>query len=355
MSSNCEESEPTSDMGENGDHWQQAGAPPSGTVSTIVYDSTMSTLFAVSDGLLFRSQDEGATWYILERDNEINSIHIGPNGNLFAVVSDIDLIKSSDGGASWIELPSIGSGGAKPEGYTSWLDEVTITPAGFILIILVESNFDDERTESLRILTEGEAAWQAVTPNITGFTGDPYVFTVTAFADGSVLVSHIECHYMEPGCSDNVIFRAMEGIWEWEVVSVRSREDPYEPSFSGFMISANGDIFANTYFELFRSTDNGATWVDLEFGYQTLTMSYSPLGDIFVATRESQILRSGNNGNTWIEISPEMEGGEFFDFAFKGGELTFVGTSQGILHSNDRGATWLAINEQLPADQGSID
>ncbi len=330
---------------EHGERWEQTGGPPRGTVSTIVFDTTTGSLFAESGGLLFGSPDDGVTWFVLGLDHQVSFIDIGPTGDLYAGGTDYYVLRSSDQGETWIDLlfPEADHYQGNSE-YPTRASHVAVTPSGVILVVISIFNNSGERWANnySRSMDDG-ASWTSANPPKGG--GDPFVFDLKASPSGAVFVSRHDCLSFSGECYDNFVFRLMEDSETWESVLVRSRDTP---AVNGFLINADGDILASMNRGLLRSNDNGTTWIDLRKGYQFLTMGVNLQGEIFASTYDKRLIRSPNNGDTWIEVSTNLGDTYIYDFAFRGDEEIFAGTSRGLLHSTDGGVTWLEINHNQP-------
>ena len=85
--------------------------PFGGSVVDIVVHSSGATVAATNGNGLWRSTDQGGTWTKLTTgsDTYFNDLDIDPSGNIYAATNKI--YKSSDGGATWVNLNSTGIGG----------------------------------------------------------------------------------------------------------------------------------------------------------------------------------------------------------------------------------------------------
>lgn len=72
---------------------------------------------------------------------------------------------------------------------------------------------------------------------------------------------------------------------------------------SSFAINSNNDFFAGTYGSgVFRSTDNGATWIQINNGlyqHQIQTLLINSYSHIFAGTT-SGLFSSTDNGENWV-------------------------------------------------------
>jgi photosystem II stability/assembly factor-like uncharacterized protein len=82
--------------------WRNTGPVP-GTVSAIGFDpSAPATMYAASDAGFFRSGDRGQTWTaVASPAPEVVGIAVNRQGEVFALSSDGNVMRSADKGASW--------------------------------------------------------------------------------------------------------------------------------------------------------------------------------------------------------------------------------------------------------------
>lgn len=118
----------------------------------------------------------------------------------------------------------------------------------------------------------------------------------------------------------------------------------------------NGSIFVATAGDsggVFRSTDNGNSWVRVVNGMgSTLTptraIAVNSLGHLFAGTWLDGVYKSENDGGSWSPVLPAFD---VFDLLVVPGKV-FVGCAQGIYSSTDNGGTWTLDNSGVI--QGTI-
>jgi photosystem II stability/assembly factor-like uncharacterized protein len=137
-----------------------------------------------------------------------------------------------------------------------------------------------------------------------------------------------------------------------------------------FTANQSGNIFAGTYFGggVFRSTDNGDTWVEKNNGVvatdiraiatffpfpSRLPASASPSGfidTIFVGTYGLGMFRSFDSGQTWEKINNGLPALYVRSLAAtSGGSVLFAGAdfvngAGGVYRSTDGGDNWIEVN-----------
>lgn len=146
------------------------------------------------------------------------------------------------------------------------------------------------------------------------------------------------------------IFRSTDDGGNWLQVN-NGLTDKYVWSLA---INSNDDIFAGTGNGggIFRSTDNGENWNQVNNG---LTNTYvhclaiNSNGDIFAGTNWGGVFRSTNNGENWTEVNNGLTSTVVKSIVITSNDYIFVGTSYGggVFRSTDNGANWTQINNGL--------
>jgi uncharacterized protein (TIGR03437 family) len=142
-----------------------------------------------------------------------------------------------------------------------------------------------------------------------------------------------------------------QGLPEPAVLLVRS---PYLLAARGatvFAVFRNNQLLGpQAFVEVYRSTDNGATWARVESGLprfgEVVALTFSG-NQVFVAY-QTQIFRSADSGASWQDITPSAnERLSFTDLLGVGNEL-FAATQQSLLRSSNQGMTWTKLEKAPP-------
>lgn len=137
-------------------------------------------------------------------------------------------------------------------------------------------------------------------------------------------------------------------------VSVRALAFNFSPPYEIYAAETNGNIY--------RSFDSGNSWNNsYNFGTRLVNLVTSPLVKnlMYAITKENGLYRSEDNGATWVSLSTELKkfsgGLEFRRFALHATkpDTIFWISTYGILRSDDRGASWTAM--KLITPPGSVD
>jgi photosystem II stability/assembly factor-like uncharacterized protein len=115
--------------------------------------------------------------------------------------------------------------------------------------------------------------------------------------------------------------------------------------FYTLAINSNNQIFAGTYDGVFRSTDDGESWVEKSNGlgsWDIRSLAINSLDYIFagtwVNTPTNGVFRSTNNGENWTQVG--LSENIVFSLAINSNDYIFAGTIGGVYRSTDDGETW---------------
>lgn len=142
-------------------------------------------------------------------------------------------------------------------------------------------------------------------------------------------------------------FQKVNGMGSWSPAYTNFRENEIRTVFE----TAGGTIFIGCNNGLFRSTDGGKTWKQVQAGGWAMKLVES--NGILLATSQSGIIRSADGGESWETVI--SEGGVGIDVAnIKGGfaaiSYSTVSRTRRIRTSYDGGKTWQAIDAGLQSN-----
>lgn len=256
---------------------------------------------------LVRSTNGGASWLPVEgEDVPVQATYIvsGPDGEIVAGRSGGDVYRSRDGGATWTLLPSWGfekvrfgpddalyavswNGAYRfDEARHEWISlaeplsavrDLAFLPSGDLLAA-TGSGADDDGDGVFRS-SDGGATWRPMPMT-------PFNKSIRALAvlPGDVVLA---------GPIGSGFYRSTDGGGSFELSSLAL--DPYVCCFNDFLVSPGGDVFAESAYGVFYSTDRGASWIDLTgdlAGLELLSMTIDGDGFVYVGTNGAGVYRS---------------------------------------------------------------
>ena len=324
---------------DNGESWITAnnGLTDSVSIGTFVPSLTADSkgnLFAIaynqkSEGepftlKIFRSTDYGNSW--LERSNGIpddflgnifGSIIINNNDDVFAGMAGFGVFCSTDNGENWTER-------------NSGLNNSDINS----LLINIQGNiFAIASSNGIYRSSNNGAQWVKI------FGSDPRVNSIVTNQKGDIFIAN------------NVkgIFRSIDGGNTWAQINngLSSTE------INALAISPNGNLFAGISAfdgEIFFSSDNGESWNNtghiFEHSRWSFCFAFNSSGYIFAGTGEG-IYRSTDNGVNWTEIDSGLTDNNVQSILINSQNYLFIGTQSGVFRSTDNGNSWDEVNYGL--------
>jgi photosystem II stability/assembly factor-like uncharacterized protein len=114
------------------------------------------------------------------------------------------------------------------------------------------------------------------------------------------------------------------------------------------IVTSKNSIFIDTYYALYRSTDNGANWQEIskELPLTGTTTSMLVASDTLFVGMSGGLFRSIDNGDTWNKINNEN-----YHLLSAHGSTIFASTNEGsmLVRSTDGGTTWIKTGSGLSA------
>ena len=133
---------------------------------------------------------------------------------------------------------------------------------------------------------------------------------------------------------------------------------PFGDSVISLAINSTGHIFAGTEFGgVFRSTDNGDIWTELNNGLTATNVSslaINSTGHIFAGSFGGGVFRSTDNGDTWTEINNGLTNTFVYSLAINSTGHIFAGASDygadgGVFRSLGPTTSVREVAGQLPS------
>ena len=319
------------------DSWTSAG-PEGGDISVLVVDPvTPSTIYAGTNGGVFKSVDGGANW--TQSSDGVDSSYIASmaidptsQSTLYTGTTQDGAFKSLDGGSSWFALPG--------------RDEM-----GGVLALEVDPT----------------------SPNVVYAATIGGVFkSVTGGGDWSQLdnaptffVPLIELDPANPSTvfagTSSGVFKSTDGGATWSEVGPFTFD-----SFRSIVVHPTTPdlVYLSTDADVYKSIDGGESWNVARSGLPSTpidVLAIDPLSPevLYAGTRGAGVYKSTDGAATWSPAQQGLSHLEARALAIdpQNSGTVYVGTSrlvsspdgQGVFKSTDGGANWTATNRGLTA------
>ena len=295
---------------QNGNTWDSIRVglpqPTAGTAIRSLAVSGSSVMLGFASHGIFRSTDNGTSWFKSTaglKAEKINGIY-SSNGFLFAAGNSDGFFRSNDHGDTWTE---INNGLPADAGYYCFARVGTDLLGGTASYSLFRSSDNGDNwvlsnagytlTNSFAFFVEGNTVYT------TGLPG------VAKSIDGGLNWTDLSAGYL--------FYEG--GLDIWKDVS---------------------NILTGSNLGMHRSTNDGATWSATAGGVST----FAQIDTILFSSLANGVKKSTDHGATWTATAALPFTVAAQSLTTKGGDL-FVGTNDGVYRSTDKGGTWIAINE----------
>ncbi|NTU80628.1 MAG: hypothetical protein HGA45_14835 [Chloroflexales bacterium] len=365
--------------------WVNIG-PEGGAVSRLlVVPQTPTTIYALVGAsdygeTVYRSTDGGLSWIRASaglRGRQIFDLALDPltPARLFAATDD-GIYRTANGGVSWSWLPG-GPSNATHVAVAPSSPEVVYATSGWIIYRSADTGATwDAGTEYSSSLSS--AAALAVDPSNANVV---YAGTIEGLAkstDGGATWSPLSqglsaspldlravvVHPQSPTTlfltagGATALYKSTNGGASWTTASSNL---PGIPTGLGFHPSQPQILYAGTYSGLYRSTNGGSSWslLPATVGRAVLSVANSP-GDatrILVGLTDNGVLISEDAGATWLARSSGLRGLTVSSLAAAPtGEGSLYAATEGgqLLRTTDGGASWEVLNPAMATTGTSL-
>ncbi|MFH1343417.1 MAG: YCF48-related protein [Pseudomonadota bacterium] len=259
-----------------------AAGEQAGGVVTLAYDSGTQTLFKAYARALYQSSDGGRSWQKTEisalQDGRIASVAVSPatKGVMYIAGSGIGVLRTEDGGNSWIE---------RDEGLPG-RDVIAVAahatqPDTVYAVVRDQGVYRSEDAgKSWRLMERGSQGGirQLIHTDMPGSMQTGWLFAATPKG----------------------IRRNMDCFCLWQDAGKLGTEaysvtyDPGQPDH----------IFAATAKGILRSTDGGENWVEVTSpGANAIALAFSRAGTLYAFDDAGMLFLSTDQGGTWNPVN----------------------------------------------------
>lgn len=301
---------------DNGDNWTQL------TIGGMT-NQVASIEIAPDDDLfvggfnkkVYRSTDNGDNWTeIFSAPNDFYSMAFDGNSTVYGITRFSGIFKSTDNGATWDTMsPVPGNNG----GF-----DINVNSTGDVFL----AAYDDPIFKS----TDGGASWQDITSDL-----------IFPSIDEIFIPSSNDIYLGTNGAG---IQKLMSNSWE-------SMNEGMDAIFIERFSSVGGDLFACTSYGVFISEDGGLTFRQSITGMDDaaiVAVAKAPNGDLYAGG--DMLYRSTDNGMTWMDLSSSFPSNDVTctDILVNSTGRVIMSTEDyGIQYSDDMGQTWSTSNSGL--------
>jgi VWFA-related protein len=152
------------------------------------------------------------------------------------------------------------------------------------------------------------------------------------------------------------VYRMTHTASGWQTTLMSGSVATYPPTALAAMGTT---LFAGTYVDLYRSSDEGHTWVAAGTGLPQGEITALAVNGsrLFAGTGKSGIYYSTNNGGSWTMANTGLSTLAVASIAVGpgtvDGTIIYAGTSQGIFISTNNGSSWSPATNGLPLANGA--
>lgn len=247
------------------------------------------------------------------------------NGNIFAGTSEgitgDGVFRSTDNGNTWTQ-----------SGLSNlFIWDIVIDTSGNI--------FAGTKDQGVWRSTTNGDSWTQINSGFDNLNNSVYALAITAF--GSIYAGSI-----------NSIYRSTNSGNSWAAIN-----SPIANGFGPLIITSTNEIVVAAGSKLFHSSNNGLSWTEITIvNAQIGALASNQLGHLFVGNLLG-IYRSTDSGSNWTQINNGITTGNFIAvnaFTINSVKTIYVGlgggfgsTSKGVFYSTNNGDNWIELNDGL--------
>lgn len=325
-------------------NWQTANGPWGGYINKVFVDdpATLNS-YALKEGFLYKTPPAFASWTRMNNPNGYAYDYLidkAANPDRIYAVHWSDIRTTIDGGTNWTILNNENINGRVKMERCSNGDLVLISTTNNNLDVYVSINGGT---------TFGSSKFSAPTSYYNSLI-------VTSSATPGIFLS-----YYDYTAQQTKISRSLDRGVTWGNLVLPI------PTNNLCQLSANGtELYATGSNNIYKSTDNGATWNsikgDLPAAANPCSKVYkSPTNDLFFLGSSTTngnygFYKSANNGTNWVYAGNISVGQNpnIQDVTWNGTRI-IVATSNGILTSDDAGATFTNRSTGIPNNVSELE
>lgn len=334
--------------------WSSTSGPTGGQINALVVASNV--IYAGSNGGMFVTRDEGAHWQSISKglpeDQTITALAMGRDANELVAGTHAGIYRTRDGGATW----SLSDARFADQSILSFFvdpQSAAVIYAGTTTTILKTENLGDAWSEAGKDLP---------TARVLGLAGDGSA--VYAATEAGVFVSRDRgAHWQASSEGLPAAARPQSIVVNTRGILVgttqglyRSRDGKTWSAVGGGVLATGlvrpilgdprqGDrVFAVVAQSVFKSTDGGSNWTGVKSpisNLSLLSLAFSDKNVLYAGTTRG-VWRSSDEGASWLSLPEGLVSTSVHALLLTSGNsgTLFAATRFGLALSRDHGATW---------------
>jgi photosystem II stability/assembly factor-like uncharacterized protein len=295
--------------------WTTLPGPHAAQVNVIIA-TPAGTLFAGTEGGIFKSTDDGVSWTAARSglaSKSIQTMVVNSQGTLFAgncgCGAAFGVLRSTDNGASWTAVTNgLGS---------LYITALAVDAAGTLYAGTLSSGVYRS--------TDNGTNWSAVASGLTSKSIRALVVAPT----GTVIAA----------TPDSGLYRSADHGATWTVVRKSSGSALGVSYYFGLATCPTGGIFGGDLSATYCSTDDGKTW-STHSGTGTQALAISAGGVIVRGTVSAGVQTSSDQGLTWVPANAGLIDNSVYCVYISSTGSVFIGTSATLYRASAIGGTW---------------
>jgi photosystem II stability/assembly factor-like uncharacterized protein len=293
--------------------WTPSNGPPGGVINVLTAHD--SSLYAGSNQGLYKSIDGGASWRLtgLPLSSKVVSLAV-VDGVVLAGTQGDGVFRSVNGGDDWTPADQ-----GLPQGASLYAGSLTASNFGVLALVngLLYVSVDDGRSWTPR-------------GTFVPFNGSLLAVGDTLYGTNSPV---------SPKFLNGGVFRSDNGGATWVLTS-----ESLSSRYVHVVYFSNGFLYAATDNGIYRSSDQGAHWIQSGLEGAEIVSLISVETSLYAGSYIHGVFKSDDDGGTWIPTGhPKVA---LLSLTSLGSEL-YSGTYFGIYRSDDRGDSWVSHNAGL--------
>jgi photosystem II stability/assembly factor-like uncharacterized protein len=319
------------------------------------FRSLTTGFVTTSDGKIYETTDSANSWNVVNAtDRAVRALTFTSEKVGYAVGDNSLLLKTSDGGATWV-AKGLGAPSTQDLTGVQCADDktcVVTTKAGTVIGVTTDGGdtfkFPSPSTDPLfaaafanpaRLVAAGQQGSTAFSSDAgANFTpvGGRLVGTFSRVVAGKVVGSAFA-----PG-PDGTLGRTVDGGHTWTRGNVATSQDVLDVSFptvaDGYALDFAGGVF--------NTNDGGQTWATLNTGSTARPAAiYAPSPTAVLVIGPTGIRRSTDSGGSFSAVKGDAVARTRLGAVDRAGSAIIAYGNQDLIQSSDGGKTWKALRK----------